>query len=429
MIERYSRPKMSKIWAEQAKYIRWYRVETTALANNPNATSPMLASWHKKTSKIKFSKKDLSEIATIEKEVKHDVVAFTTFLENRAGTSAKYLHFGLTSSDVVDTALSMAISDSLRQILADLDSLMGILKHKIYMYHDTSMIGRTHGQHAELITFGLKLAVWYDELKRSRDRIIAAKEIISVGKLSGPVGTYTGTTPTQEAWTCMYLSLKPVLAATQIIQRDRHAQVITTLALLGSSIEKFATEIRNLQRTEIGEVEEVFGKNQKGSSSMPHKHNPIVCENLCGLARILRGYALTSMENMCQWGERDISNSSVERVIIPDAFQLIDYMIFKFASVVENLVVRTDVMNDNMAKSNDIPNTHKALLYLVKGGMSRQKAYNLVQKAAITTEYSSFWDNIVVLLGNNYDKYFNDWESDTKYIDEIIDRTLNRKEE
>src|SRR5713101_9627917 len=320
MISRYSRPEMASLWSPEARLRRWRDIELFALEAMVKlglAPEDALAQCREKAGD--FTEQDVARIDEIERSTKHDVIAFLTFLEERIGPAARWLHMGMTSYDVVDTALGMSLRDAADLLLGGIDGAMKAVKDRAFEHKQTVMIGRSHGIHAEPITLGHKLAIWYDELRRHRLRLEQARQMISVGKLSGAVGTFAHLPPQVEAHACARLGLQAAPASSQIIQRDRHAHFFTALALLGSSIEKFATEIRHLQRTEVREVEEGFAVGQKGSSAMPHKRNPSLSENLSGLARLLRGYALSAMENVPLWHERDISHSSVERVICPDA--------------------------------------------------------------------------------------------------------------
>lgn len=382
MIKRYSLPEISAVWTEENKYIKWLAVELAACevwAEQGKVPAEALANIRKK------AKFEVARIEEIEKTVDHDVIAFTTALAENIGPDSRFVHLGLTSSDVVDTAGNLLLKDALDIIIKDVEKLLEVISAKAKEHKKTPMAGRTHGIQAEPITFGLKLAIWYDEMKRHKERLEAAKKIISVGKISGAVGTYAHLEPEIEAKICHKLGLEPAKISNQILQRDRHAQVIITLALLGGSLEKFATELRALQRTEIGEVEEPFGKGQKGSSAMPHKKNPILGERICGLARLLRGYALTSLENVALWGERDISHSSNERVIWPDATITADYILRKFTGVIKDLVVHSDKMLDNINRTKGLVFSQKILLALVDKGLTREDAYKIVQENAFRT--------------------------------------------
>ncbi len=326
---------------------------------------------------------DVARVREIEKETRHDVIAFLTNVGEYVGEAAKYIHYGMTSSDMLDTALALQLREAADILIFDLRHLLGTLKKRALEHRDTVMIGRSHGIHAEPITFGLKLAVWCFETARNIQRLERAKETVSVGQLSGAVGTYAMIPPEIEADVCRRLGLSPAPASTQVIQRDRHAEFMSVLAIIASSIEKFATEIRHLQRTEVLEAEEAFKRGQKGSSAMPHKRNPIVSERMCGQARVVRANALVAMENMALWHERDISHSSAERVILPDSTILLDYMLYRFADLMENLLVYPDNMKRNLWASHGLVFSQAVLLKLVDKGLSREEAYRVVQTSAM----------------------------------------------
>jgi adenylosuccinate lyase len=330
-----------------------------------------------------LAKIDIERILEIEKKTQHDVAAFVDQVAATMGEYGYYFHFGLTSSDVLDTALALRLKESAELLLVDLDELLGVLKEQAYRYKDLVMVGRTHGVHAEPITLGLKFALWHAEFTRQRDRLLHAKETVSVGKLSGSVGTFAHLPPAVEAGVCARLGLTPAPIANQIVQRDRHAEYLTTLALIGGSIEKVALEIRHLQRTEVREAEEFFAPGQKGSSAMPHKRNPVLSENLCGLARILRANALAALENMALWHERDISHSSAERIIFPDSNILVDFMLARLTRLLKNLVVYPEQMQANLNLSRGLVFSQTILLALVQKGLTRDEAYRLVQRPAM----------------------------------------------
>ena len=383
MIERYSLPRMSAIWSEENRFKKMLDVELfacealTKLGKIPKNSLFQIQ---------KRSRFDVERIKEIEAETNHDVIAFLKNLSENIGEDAKYVHMGLTSSDVLDTALSAQMQEACDILIDDVKKLMRILRGKAKRHKKTLMIGRTHSVHAEPMTFGLKLALYYDEMSRNLERLIRARAVISVGKISGAVGTYANIEPFVESFVCKKLGLKPARISTQILQRDRHAEFLNAIAIMGTSLEKFATEFRNLQHTEIGEVEEYFSKGQKGSSAMPHKKNPITCERICGLARILRANAHASMENMVLWHERDISHSSAERIILPDSTILLDYMLNKFIDVVSHLIVHEDKMLENLNKSGGIVFSGRLLLELVNKGLTRNEAYDKVQKAAFNAK-------------------------------------------
>ncbi len=381
MIQRYSRPEMSKLWSDESRFSNWLKIElaaTDALCRRgvvPRAARDVL---------FEKSRFDVARIDAIEKEVGHDVIAFVSAVAENVGAEGRFLHYGLTSSDVVDTALSMMIRDALDLILADLDGLREAVKERAYQHRDTVMIGRTHGVHAEPMTFGLKLALWYDQLSRDRRRLLAARAEVAVGKLSGAVGTFSHLGPDVEAEVCRDLGLTPAPIASQVVPRDRHAQVMTTLAILAGSLETFATEIRALQKTEFREVEEPFSSTQKGSSAMPHKRNPVGCEQVVGLARVVRANSLVSLENMALWHERDISHSSAERVTVPDSFLALDHMLHRFTRIVKGMRVDEARMKRNLDAGKGLVFSGQLLLELTeKGGMRREDAYRIVQGHAM----------------------------------------------
>jgi adenylosuccinate lyase len=380
MIDRYSLPEMNKIWQDEFKFKTMLEIELLtieALAKKKDIPAAVPARIRKK------ARFNLSRIKKIEEKTQHDIVAFVTDVAQSIGADAKYLHVGLTSSDLLDTTLGVQLKAASDILIEDLERLQSLLAKKAVIYKDMVCIGRTHGIHAEPMTFGLKLALWYDETSRSLERLRQVKEEVSVGKISGAVGTYANIGPEVESYICRRLGLKAAKISTQIIQRDIYAQYMATLAVIGSSLEKFALEIRHLQRTEVREVEEPFGKGQKGSSAMPHKRNPVICERICGLSRLLRGNALAAMENVALWHERDISHSSVERVIMPDSTLALDYMINKFIQVVEGMLVYPDNMLANLVKTNGLIFSQRVLLALMDKGLPRPKAYDLVQRQAM----------------------------------------------
>ncbi len=380
MIPRYSREPMARIWSEENKFAAWLKVELAAMEALAEAGLIPAEVPERVKSKAQC---DAECVLAIEKETHHDVAAFVDHVADSLGEDGRYFHFGLTSSDVLDTALALRLKESASLLLAGLDELLAVLKDKAFAYQDLVMVGRTHGVHAEPITLGLKFALWYTEFQRQRQRLAVARETVSVGKLSGAVGTFAHLPPEVEAGVCARLGLAPAPLSSQIIQRDRHAHYLTTLALVGASIEKVATEIRHLQRTEVREAEEAFGAKQKGSSAMPHKRNPVLSENLCGLARVLRGNALTALENVALWHERDISHSSAERIIIPDSNIMLDFMIHRLKGVLANLVVYPENMAANLADSRGLVFSQSLLLALVQKGLSRDEAYRLTQRAAM----------------------------------------------
>ncbi len=382
MIDRYSREEIKKIWDLNTKFDYYLKVELAVCeAYSKQGVIPTQALDEIKQ-KAGFS---LERIDEIEREVKHDVIAFLTSVNENVGKkNAKYIHMGLTSSDVIDTAFALQIVDSSTIIMKELDSLVNVIREKAFKYKNTVCIGRSHGVHAEVMTFGFKLLNWLDGLERAKESFKFALDEISVGQISGPVGTYSNIPVEIEPLTCDILGLKPAKISTQIISRDRHAKFMSSLAVLASLIEQYATEIRHLQKTEVREVEEGFGANQKGSSAMPHKKNPVLCENLCGLARVVRSNLIAALENINLWHERDISHSSAERIIFPDSLILIDFMLHRFRGVVENLVVHEDNMLKNTKLYGGVVFSQKVLLKLVEEkGYSREDAYRIVQKHAL----------------------------------------------
>jgi adenylosuccinate lyase len=380
MIPRYTRPEMGKIWTDQRKFEAWLQIELLvceALSQSGEIPPEVVREIKEKAS---F---DIHRIDEIEKVTKHDVLAFLTNVGESIGPLSRYLHYGLTSSDILDTSLALLLKEASELILQDIRRLLEVLKKKAFQYKETLMIGRSHGIHAEPITFGLKMTLWYDEMRRNLIRMERAKEAVCVGKISGAVGTFAHTPPFVEEFVCGRLGLKPAPISTQIVQRDHHAEFFTTLAIIASSIEKFSVELRHLQRTEVLEAEEFFSKGQKGSSAMPHKRNPISSENLSGLARLVRSYSLAALENIPLWHERDISHSSVERVIAPDATILIDYMLSRLTSLVENLIVYPENMKANLEKMGGLVFSESILLSLARKGLSREEAYGVVQRNAM----------------------------------------------
>jgi len=380
MIPRYALPRMTSVWEPQNRYATWLRVEllaSEAWAELGVVPREALAVIQERAS---F---DLNRIQEIEREVRHDVIAFVSAVAERVGPEARYLHFGLTSYDVVDTALALQLQQAADILLEDLEALRLVIADLAQRHKRTIMVGRTHGIHAEPVTFGLKLLLWYSEVERNLDRLRRAKETVAYGKLSGAVGTFAHLPLSVEAYVCTRLGLKPAPISSQILSRDRHAEFMLTLALIGTSLDKFATEIRHLQRTEVREVEEPFVEGQKGSSAMPHKRNPVACEQVSGLARLLRSYAQASLENVPVWHERDISHSSVERVVLPDATILLDYLLVRFREVMEGLRVYPDQMRHNLELTGGLVFSEAVLLALIGKGLSREEAYRMVQRHAM----------------------------------------------
>ena len=432
MIPRYTRKEMGEIWEPENRFRKWLDIELLVcealnkLGEIPNSSLKNIR---------KNASFDIERIDEIEREVKHDVIAFLTSVSEHVGDDARYIHMGITSSDILDTSLSLLLKEASMLIIKDIERLLAVLKKKAFKHKQTVMIGRTHGIHAEPITFGFKMALWYEEMKRNLTRMRRAKENISYGKISGAVGTFAHTSPFVEENVCKKLGLKPAPVSTQIIQRDRHAEFFATLAIIASSLDNFAQEIRLLQRTEVGEAEEFFSKGQKGSSAMPHKRNPVLSENLSGLARVVRSHALTAFENVTLWHERDISHSSAERVIGPDSTILIDFMLNRFTSIVEQLVVYPKQMEKNLNLTNGIFFSQAIMLRLVKKGLSRENAYRVVQKSALKA-----WDEgkdfkNVIGKDSAVKKYLSKKEIEQscnmknylKHIDDIFLRVFGKK--
>ncbi len=380
MIDRYSRDEMKAIWSEENKLRKWLEVERLALEAWAELGVVPKEAAKALREKANF---DIERIKEIEETTRHDVIAFLTNVSEYVGEAARYLHWGLTSSDMLDTANAVIFKEALELIIEDVNLLMDAIKGRAFEHKDTVMIGRSHGIHAEPITFGLKLAIWYDEMKRHKERLAAAKERISYGKISGAVGTFANVDPRVEEYVCKRLGLTPAPASSQIIQRDRYAEVFCVLALLASSCEKIAVEVRHLQRTEVLEAEEWFRQGQKGSSAMPHKRNPILTENITGLSRLVRSYAAPALENVALWHERDISHSSVERVIGPDAFIAADFMLTRLKGVIERLIVYPERMKENLGLLNGLIFSQQVLLLLTQKGVSREDAYLIVQRNAM----------------------------------------------
>ncbi|MGV3624250.1 MAG: adenylosuccinate lyase [Archangium sp.] len=400
MIPRYSRPEMTALWSNEARLRRWRDVELAALEGMvAEGIAPKSALENCAAKAGDFNAEDNARIEEIEKVTKHDVIAFLTFMEERIGPDARWLHWGMTSSDVLDTSLALILRDAATLLISGVDRVLKAVEARAFEHKLTPMMGRSHGIHAEPISFGHKLAIWFDELKRARRRLQQARDVISFGKISGAVGTFAHLPPSVETHAMKKLGLTGAPASSQIVQRDRHAEYFGALALLGSSIEKFAVEIRHLQRTEVREAEENFTPGQKGSSAMPHKRNPILSENLTGLARLLRGYAVSAIENVPLWHERDISHSSVERMIGPDATVVADFMLHRFAGLIENLKVYPQNMQKNLDLLGGVVNSQRLLLELAKRGLDRQAAYVIVQRNAMK-HYELGTDFKTALLGD-----------------------------
>ncbi|HYY63241.1 MAG TPA: adenylosuccinate lyase [Gaiellaceae bacterium] len=434
MIARYSRPAMARIWSDEGKLVRWLEVELAALEGWAEAgVVPAETVAEISAAAVPPAPE---RVAEIEEQTHHDVAAFVDAVAEELGPAGRWFHYGLTSSDVVDTALALQIRDAGALILAGLERAFAAVATRAEEHRETIQIGRTHGVHAEPLTFGLKLAGWAFELDRDRARLERALEGMRVGKLSGAVGTYSATDPEVERAACERLGLEPAPVSTQILQRDRHAELLSALAVVAASLEKFALEIRHLARTEVGEVQEPFGRGQKGSSAMPHKRNPVVAERICGLARIVRAAATVGLENVALWHERDISHSSAERVVIPDAFLALDYMLDRFAWLIEGLVVRPERMRRNLESSHALFFSQRLLLALVESGLERAEAYRLVQRHALRAwdEEQDFRELVRAdrdLAGRvDLDTVF-DLSAYTRHIDTVFERlrALVRKEE
>jgi len=426
MIERYSRPQMKRIWSEENKFNKWLQVEISAceawaeLGTIPKEAIP----------KIRKARCNLKRVAEILKVTHHDVTAFLQAVSESLGEESRFIHLGLTSSDVIDTALSLQLKEASKVLAQDIAELIAVLEDKAVEHKQTIMMGRTHGVHAEPITFGLKLALWAQEMKRNAIRLAEAEKAISVGKISGAVGTYATVPPEIEDKACVKLGLAPAPISSQIIQRDRHAQFVTTLAIIASSLEKFATEIRSLQRTEVLEAEEPFAAGQTGSSAMPHKRNPELCERVCGLARIIRGNALTSMENIALWHERDISHSSAERITFPDSCLALDYILSIFTSVMKGLQVYPENMHRNLELTQGLVFSQRVLIALIGKGLSRQEAYELVQRNAMKAwkQKTSFLGllkadtEVTTRLTESELESFFDYNYFLKHVDKVFER-------
>ena len=433
MIERYTNPEMGRIWRDQHKYDTWLRVEIAAA--DAMARAGIIPAEAAKDIRERGSF-DIRRIEEIEQTTQHDVIAFTTDVANQVGPSARWLHFGLTSSDVIDTAQALQMREACDLILKNLEALQAAVRRRAEEHRRTPMIGRTHGVHAEPMTFGLKLALWYAELSRDVERIRRARQVIAVGQLSGAVGTFAHLPPTVEADACRALGLEPAEVSSQVIQRDRHAELLSALAITASSLEKFALEIRGLQKTEIGEVEEPFARGQKGSSAMPHKRNPIGCEQIVGLARLVRANAGAAFENNALWHERDISHSSVERVILPDSFIALDHMLRRFTRIVSGMVVYPERMRANLELSRGVVFSGTVLLELARRGISREQAYEWVQRNAMRAfaEQRPFKDLLLTdsdvataLSPSEIERAF-DLDEQLKHVDVIFERVFARQE-
>ena len=423
---------MSKIWTEEAKFRQWLRVEIavckawTKYGRIPKEVTTIIS---------KRAKIDVERIQELEKTLKHDVLAFLTGISENIGPNSRYLHYGLTSSDVLDTAFSLQLRDAAALLIDDTRTLIGVLKKLAFRHKMTPIVGRTHGIHAEPTTLGLIFALWYDEMSRNLDRLKRARDIISVGKISGAVGTFANVPPEVEKYVCELLKLKPARISTQIVQRDIHADYFLTLSIVATSVEKIATNIRHFQKTEVQELEEPFTEGQKGSSAMPHKRNPILSENLCGLARLVRAYGITSLENVPLWHERDISHSSVERVIGPDATILLDFMLTRLTHILDLLKIHPQNIERNLELTRGLIHSQKVLLKLVDKGLSREKAYEIIQKNAIKTWNSRLHFREILLKDKDLKKHLSKGEldecfkieNDLKFVNHLFKRVFPKE--
>ncbi|HEX4468259.1 MAG TPA: adenylosuccinate lyase [Gemmatimonadaceae bacterium] len=432
MIPRYTHPDMGRIWSDQRRYETWLRVETAAA--EAMAAAGIVPSEAARDIRERGAF-DISRIEEIEQVTQHDVIAFTTAVAEKVGPSARWLHFGMTSSDVIDTAQALQMREACDVLLKDLDGLSEAIRARAFEHRRTPMIGRTHGVHAEPMTFGLKLALWSAEIARDIERLDRARAVVSVGKLSGAVGTFGHLPPQIEEDVCRHLGLQPAPVASQVIQRDRHAELLSAIAITGASLEKFALEIRGLQKTEIGEVEEPFGRGQKGSSAMPHKRNPIGSEQIVGLARLLRGNAHAAFENIALWHERDISHSSVERVILPDSCIVLDHMLRRMTRIVRGMVVNVERMRENLNRSRGVVFSGTVLLELARKGVLREQAYEWVQRNAMRSfaEQVDFKQLLLadpdiasVLTVAEIERAF-DVDEQLRHVDYIFDRVFNKE--
>ncbi len=431
MIERYSRKEMAQIWEPENKFKIWLNIELLALEAwskiDKGISQDVVKTCQKK------AKFDVARIDEIEAKVKHDVIAFLTNVNENIGPEARFLHKGMTSSDVLDTCLAFQLKQASEILLTDLGKLLQVLKKRALEHKDTVRMGRSHGIHGEPVTFGLTLALFYEEFKRAKLRLKQASDQMAVGKISGAMGTYANVDPSVEEFVCEKMGLTPAKVSTQIIQRDRHAHYFTTLALIASSIEKLAVEIRHLQRTEVYEAEEYFSPGQKGSSAMPHKRNPVLTENLTGLARIIRGHAFAAMENVSLWHERDISHSSAERFIAPDATVTLDFMLCRLTGVMDKLLVYPDNMKKNLEKHKGLYNSQRILLTLTDKGCSREDSYQLVQRNAMKVWEEGADFQILLKKDADIKKHLSDEEIEelfsldyhTKHVETIFKRVFD----
>ncbi len=431
MIPRYSREKMTAIWSQENKYQKWLDVEVAAC----EAMVKLGKVPAKAVETIKAKAViDVARIDEIEKITKHDVIAFVSSLTEKIGEDGRFIHMGLTSSDVLDTAFAVQLKEAAQILLDDLNQLLAVLKRRAHEHKNTLMIGRSHGIHAEPITFGLKMALWYQEMLRNRERLVHAKETVSCGKIAGAVGTFSFIEPVVEEYVCKKLGLTPAPVSSQIVQRDRHAEFFTTLAIIASSLDKFAQEIRLLQRTEVREAEEYFSPGQKGSSAMPHKRNPVLSENISGLSRLVRSYAVAALEDVALWHERDISHSSVERVIGPDATIVLDFMLGRFTGLIDRLVVYPERMIANLHMTHGVIFSQMVLLALIEKGTTREDAYAVVQKNAMKSWQEGIEFKLLLAGDEIVTKYLNNNDLDTifnvnnflKNLDFIFERVFGK---
>jgi len=433
LIPRYTTPEMQRIWSPEYKFQKWLEVEIAVCEGWAQLGKIPSQAVEKIRARASFS---VPRIEELEELVRHDVIAFLTNVAENVGEEARYIHLGLTSSDILDTSMALLLREACQIILQDLEEFSRVLQRRAWEHKDTPMIGRTHGIHAEPITFGLKLALWWDENRRNIERLKKATETISYGKISGAVGSFAHVEPSVEEYACRKLGLKPAPISSQIIQRDRYAELLTTLAIIASSVEKFATEIRNLQRTEIREAEEYFAPGQKGSSAMPHKRNPIACEQVCGLARLVRTNSLAALENIPLWHERDITHSSVERVILPDSTTIVDYILKRFTRILDRLLVYPERMMENLNLTRGLVFSESILLALTKKGLSREEAYQIVQQRAMEGWNSSRHFKELVLEDEEIGRYLSreeiesafDLREHLRHVNHIFGRVFSQKE-
>jgi len=429
LTDRYTHPEMGHLWSEQKKFETWLAVEIAAAEAMAAEGIVPAESVRQIKKKAGFS---IERIDAIERQVKHDMVAFTQAVAETVGDAGRWIHFGLTSSDVVDTALGLRLRDAADLILVDLDALLEVLRNRAFDHKRTLMVGRTHGVHAEPMTFGLKLALWYAEVKRGRERVARARETVAVGKLSGAVGTFAHLPPSVEERVCRALGLKPAPISSQVLGRDRHAEMLGALAILASTLDRIAVEIRSLQRTEIREVEEFFDRDQKGSSSMPHKRNPVGCEQISGLARVIRSNSQAALENITLWHERDISHSSAERMILPSSFILTDHILRRMTDILNNLIVYPERMRQNLESLRGLVFSGQVLLELAKRGLSREEAYRIVQRNAMAAwngkeDFKSLLEKDPDIKGRLSTEELNetfDYQSQMRQVDTIFQRVF-----